>query len=98
MCVLAASSALPSACACRLKDANATASSPVTLVYPDYAPLGIARGKTRAHYLHAYAGLKALTAVEIYHSLHFVMFDRPRRFAAVLKQFLFRGHREPRSH
>ena len=65
--------------------------TPVTLVYPDYAPLGSAHGKTRARYLHAFSGLKALTAVEIHNSLHFVMFDRPRRFAAVLKQFLSHG-------
>ncbi len=62
--------------------------TPVMLVFPDYTPLGIARGKTRARYLHAFAGLKTLTAVEIHRSLHFVMFDRPRRFAAVLMQFL----------
>ena len=60
----------------------------VTLVYPDYAPVGQPKGGSLALYGGQYAPLKGIKLVEIENSVHFVMFDQPTRFAEALDAFL----------
>ncbi len=61
---------------------------PVTLVYPDYAPLGTTKDATAARYTADYRALKGIKLVEITNSVHFVMFDQPDQFARAVDAFL----------
>jgi len=61
---------------------------PVTLIYPDYAPVGRTKEGTQALYDSQYAPLKSIKLVEIENSVHFVMFDQPARFGVALEAFL----------
>ena len=63
-------------------------SVPLTLIYPDYVPLGAPKGNSDAMYHGAYAAAKSLTFVRADNSLHFVMFDQPAQFNAALDAFL----------
>lgn len=71
-----------------LKPDLAKVSVPVTLVYPDYTPLGVPAGATAARYSGEYATLKGIKLVEITASVHFVMFDQPEQFATAVAEFL----------
>jgi pimeloyl-[acyl-carrier protein] methyl ester esterase len=62
--------------------------TPVTLVIPDYAPLGQPKGASEAMYRASYAATKTMTFVPVSNSLHFVMFDQPAQFNAALDAFL----------
>jgi pimeloyl-ACP methyl ester carboxylesterase len=61
---------------------------PVTLVYPDYAPVGQTKGGSQALYGGQYAPLKGIKLVEVENSVHFIMFDQPARLAEALEAFL----------
>ena len=71
-----------------LRPGLAAVTVPVTLVYPDYASVGRMKGGSLALYGGEYAPLKGIKLVEIENSVHFIMFDQPERFAAVLEDFL----------
>jgi pimeloyl-[acyl-carrier protein] methyl ester esterase len=64
------------------------ASTSVTLVYPDYAPLGSTKEATAARYSGEYSALKGIKLVEITNSVHFVMFDQPDQFIQAVDTFL----------
>jgi pimeloyl-ACP methyl ester carboxylesterase len=61
---------------------------PITLVYPDYAPVGQMKGGSLTLYGGQYAPLKDIKLVEVENSVHFIMFDQPARYAEVLDAFL----------
>lgn len=65
-----------------------TISTPLTLVVPDYAPLGVPAGVNLARYKQDYAAVKSMTFVPATNSLHFVMFDQPVQMDAALDSFL----------
>lgn len=71
-----------------LRPELASINVPMTLVYPDYAPIGQMKGGSLALYGGQYAPLKSIKLVEIENSVHFIMFDQPARFAEVLDDFL----------
>ncbi len=63
--------------------------TPITLVFPDYAPAGSPPGVTEAMYRAQYAGAAPhVTFAQATNSLHFVMLDQPDQFAAALDAFL----------
>ncbi len=66
-------------------------SVPLTLVYPDYTPLGNPPGATDRSYRIAYAAVPHMTFAPVTHSLHFVMWDQPAQFNAALDAFLADG-------
>ena len=61
---------------------------PVTLVYPDYAPIGEDKAAIVARYTGEFADLKGIKFVQIHDSVHFVMFDQPEQFMQALEDFL----------
>jgi pimeloyl-[acyl-carrier protein] methyl ester esterase len=61
---------------------------PLTLVYPDYVPLGTPKGMTDGMYHGHYAAVPHMTFVRADNSLHFAMFDQPAQFDAALDAFL----------
>ncbi|MBS0273620.1 MAG: alpha/beta hydrolase [Proteobacteria bacterium] len=63
-------------------------STPLTLVVPDYAPLGVPDGANLARYKQDYAAVKSMTFVPVTDSLHFVMLDQPAQMDAALDRFL----------
>ena len=71
-----------------LRPGLAAVTVPVTLVYPDYVPVGQPKGGSVALYGSQYAPLKGIKLVEVENSVHFVMFDQPAGFAAALDDFL----------
>lgn len=62
--------------------------TPITILYPDYAAVGVPSGATDTSYGAAYATLPHRTLKRVDHSLHFIMLDRPDAFAADLDAFL----------
>ncbi len=62
--------------------------TPITLVFPDYVPLGTPAGATVAMYHGAYATASTVSFVPATNSLHFVMLDQPAQFDAALDAFL----------
>jgi pimeloyl-ACP methyl ester carboxylesterase len=62
--------------------------TPLTLVYPDYVPLGAPRGAVDAQYRGAYKDVNHMTFVPITDSLHFIMLDQPNQFNLALDVFL----------
>ncbi len=62
--------------------------TPITLVYPDYVPLGQPKGASDAMYHGMYAAVKTMTYASANNSLHFVMLDQPAQFNAALDAFL----------
>jgi pimeloyl-ACP methyl ester carboxylesterase len=62
--------------------------TPITLLYPDYTPLGAPKGGTDALYRGTYATAPGVKLVGIENSLHFIMFDQPAQFDAALDAFL----------
>jgi pimeloyl-[acyl-carrier protein] methyl ester esterase len=71
-----------------LRPGLAAISTPLTLIYPDYAPLGSPKGAADGQYRGAYSAVPHMTFVPIADSLHFIMFDQPKQFAAALDAFL----------
>ena len=61
---------------------------PITLLYPDYAPVGSTAAGVDARYQGAYAQAPKVTVRRIDKSLHFIMFDQPQAFAEALDAFL----------
>jgi pimeloyl-[acyl-carrier protein] methyl ester esterase len=66
----------------------AAISTPLTLVYPDYAPLGAPKGAVDGQYRGAYAAVPHMTFIPITDSLHFIMLDQPKQFESALNAFL----------
>lgn len=62
--------------------------TPLTLVYPDYAPNGAPPGATDGMYRGAYAADTHMAYVRIDKSLHFVMLDQPQQFQTAVDAFL----------
>jgi pimeloyl-ACP methyl ester carboxylesterase len=71
-----------------LRPGLATTSVPITLLYPDYGPVGVPAGGADAQYTSAYAAAPNKTLKRIDKSLHFIMYDQPEAFAAALDAFL----------
>jgi len=71
-----------------LRPGLAAITTPITLVYPDYAPIGVPKGATDGVYHAAYTGAKKATLVPIENSPHFVMLDQPALFNTALDAFL----------
>lgn len=61
---------------------------PLTLVYPDNTPSGMPKGITDRIYQAMYAALPGKRLVRVDEALHFVMWDQPAAFAAILDDFL----------
>jgi len=62
--------------------------TPITLLQPDYAPVGAPPGSTHGMYAASYAGAPSVKVVEVANSVHFIMLDQPAAFAAALDTFL----------
>ena len=71
-----------------LRPGLAGITTPITLVYPDYTPLGAPKGSTDGMYHGMYATTKSMTFVRADNSLHFIMLDQPAQFDAALDAFL----------
>jgi len=71
-----------------LRPGLATISSSLTLVYPDYAPLGSPKGAADGQYRGAYSAVPHMTFVPVTDSLHFIMLDQPKQFESALNAFL----------
>jgi pimeloyl-[acyl-carrier protein] methyl ester esterase len=71
-----------------LRPGLAAIKTPVTVLYPDYTPLGVPPGATDGRYGGAFAALPGVKLKRVDHSLHFIMFDQPQAFAADLDAFL----------
>jgi pimeloyl-ACP methyl ester carboxylesterase len=71
-----------------LRPGLAMISTPLTLIYPDYAPLGSPKGAADGQYRGAYSAVPHMTFVPITDSLHFIMFDQPEQFQSALDAFL----------
>lgn len=71
-----------------LRPELSSVSVPVTLVYPDYAPLGATKEATAARYTAEFTALKGIKLVQITGSVHFVMLDQPDAFARAVDAFL----------
>lgn len=63
---------------------------PLTVIYPDNAPVGAKAGMMDGYYAAAYKAAPAVTLKRVDASLHFVMLDQPQVFAAALDDFLGR--------
>jgi pimeloyl-ACP methyl ester carboxylesterase len=64
--------------------------TPITLLYPDNASLGVPPGAMDAIYVPAYAAAPNKTLLRIDASRHFIMLDQPSAFARALDDFLTR--------
>ena len=62
--------------------------TPITLVYPDNAPLGVPAGMMEKIYPALYAAATTVKTVLVKDSQHFVMLDQPKAFADILDAFL----------
>jgi pimeloyl-ACP methyl ester carboxylesterase len=71
-----------------LRPGLAAIKTPVTVLYPDYTPVGVPAGATDHQYGGAFAALPGVKLQRVDHSLHFIMFDQPAVFAADLDAFL----------
>lgn len=71
-----------------LRPGLAAITTPMTLVYPDNAPLGLPKGVSDAMYRAVYSPVKTMKFVPVSNSLHFVMLDQPADFNAALDAFL----------
>jgi pimeloyl-ACP methyl ester carboxylesterase len=65
-------------------------STPITLLYPDYTPVGAPAGSMRQMYPPAFAPAAKVTPVEVEHSVHFIMLEQPAVFDKTLDEFLAR--------
>lgn len=71
-----------------LRPGLVTMGTPITLIYPDYTPLGVPTGMMDKSYRTAYAAAPHINFVGIERSLHCVMFDQPEQFQIALDSFL----------
>lgn len=71
-----------------LRPGLAAIKTPVTVLYPDYTPIGVPAGATDGRYGAAFAALPGVKLERVDHSLHFIMLDQPAVFAADLDAFL----------
>lgn len=71
-----------------LRPGLASIKTPVTMLFPDYMPLGSPPGATAPMYQGAYAALPGVKLVPITNSVHFIMLDQPAQFNAALDAFL----------
>jgi pimeloyl-ACP methyl ester carboxylesterase len=71
-----------------LRPGLAGVTTPITILYPDYAPLGVPAGATDHTYGGYFAPMPGKTLKRVDQSLHFIMFDQPAAFAADLDAFL----------
>ena len=62
--------------------------TPMVLVYPDNAPLGVPAGMMEKIYPALYAPAPTVKTVQVKDSEHFVMLDQPEAFNAALDAFL----------
>jgi len=62
--------------------------TPITLLYPDYAPAGSPPGATDGMYGSAYTVVPHKTLTRIDNALHFIMLDQPAAFDTALDTFL----------
>jgi pimeloyl-ACP methyl ester carboxylesterase len=65
-------------------------SAPMTLLYPDYAPVGAPPGSVAPIYTGGYAKAATVKLEPVEHSVHFIMFDQPAAFDKALDEFLAR--------
>ncbi len=73
-----------------LRPGLAATQTPITLLYPDNASLGLPAGAADRLYQGAFASLPNRTLTRIDASRHFIMYDQPAVFAAALDAFLAR--------
>lgn len=73
-----------------LRPGLAAMTTPVTLVYPFDAAMGMPEAMWDGLYKGQYAPLKTLTMVRVDDSRHFIMFDQPAKFDSALDAFLAR--------
>jgi pimeloyl-ACP methyl ester carboxylesterase len=71
-----------------LRPGLAQISTPITLLYADYVPLGAPPGANTNMYAAAYAAVAGIKLVPITNSLHFIMLDQPVQFDAAVDGFL----------
>ncbi|HEY1837913.1 MAG TPA: alpha/beta hydrolase [Rhizomicrobium sp.] len=71
-----------------LRPGLAAIKTPVTMLFPDYAPVGSPAGATAIMYSGAFAPLPGVKLVPITNSVHFIMLDQPAQFSAALDAFL----------
>ena len=66
----------------------AAITTPITLLYPDYAPVGAPADVIAQSYTAAFAAAPTVRTHQVEHSLHFIMFDQPAAFDQALDDFL----------
>jgi pimeloyl-ACP methyl ester carboxylesterase len=71
-----------------LRPGLAAIKTPVTMLFPDYTPVGAPAGSTAPMYTGAYAALPGVKLVPVTNSVHFIMLDQPAQFNAALDAFL----------
>jgi pimeloyl-[acyl-carrier protein] methyl ester esterase len=71
-----------------LRPGLASIKTPVTMLFPDYTPVGSPPGATAPMYQGAFAELPGVHLVQITNSVHFIMLDQPAQFNAALDAFL----------
>ncbi len=71
-----------------LRPGLAAIKTPVTMLFPDYTPVGSPPGATAPMYQGAFAALPGVHLVQITNSVHFIMLDQPAQFNAALDAFL----------
>jgi pimeloyl-[acyl-carrier protein] methyl ester esterase len=62
--------------------------TPILLLHPDMTPLGVPPGAMEKSFREAYAPARNVRTQVVPDSLHFVMLDQPKAFAAALDAFL----------
>jgi pimeloyl-ACP methyl ester carboxylesterase len=63
-------------------------STPITLLYPDYTPVGAPPGSMTQMYPPAFAKALSIKPVLVEHSVHFIMLEQPAVFDKALDEFL----------
>jgi pimeloyl-[acyl-carrier protein] methyl ester esterase len=71
-----------------LRPGLASIKTPLVLVYPDNAPLGVPPGMMEKIYPALYAAAPTVKLTLVANSQHFIMFDQPAAFNAALDAFL----------
>lgn len=66
----------------------AAVQTPMVLVHPDNAPVGMPAGMMERIYASAYAPAKSIRTLTVDNAQHFAMYDNPTAFAAALDAFL----------
>jgi pimeloyl-ACP methyl ester carboxylesterase len=64
--------------------------TPITLLYPDYTPVGAPPGAMNQMYPPAFAPASSIKPVLVEHSVHFIMLEQPAAFDKALDEFLSR--------